>query len=112
MTGPSIFRFTIRDLLWLTVVVAICCGWWLDRSKLVWSYGKARETIANLREKLDRADPLGQTEVQSMEDVWPAKNMRPEAGYALGTALFALASLLVVLVWKNRIHWTLFDQKW
>jgi hypothetical protein len=27
-------RFTIRDLLWLTVVVAFGVSWWLDRSKL------------------------------------------------------------------------------
>ncbi len=25
------FRFSIRDLLWLTVVGAILCAWWLDR---------------------------------------------------------------------------------
>jgi hypothetical protein len=24
------FRFTIRDLLWLTLVVAVGTGWWLD----------------------------------------------------------------------------------
>ena len=24
------FRFTIRDLLWLTLVVALAVGWWLD----------------------------------------------------------------------------------
>jgi hypothetical protein len=24
-------RFTIRDLLWLTLVVAMAVGWWLDR---------------------------------------------------------------------------------
>ena len=27
------FRFTIRDLLWLTVVVALAVGWWLDHSR-------------------------------------------------------------------------------
>ncbi|HUE74975.1 MAG TPA: hypothetical protein VMP01_29175 [Pirellulaceae bacterium] len=27
-------RFTIRDLLWLTVVVALGVAWWLDRSKV------------------------------------------------------------------------------
>jgi hypothetical protein len=27
-------RFTIRDLLWLTVVVALAIGWWLDHRKL------------------------------------------------------------------------------
>jgi hypothetical protein len=30
----SMFRFTIRDLLWLTVVVALALGWWVDRSRL------------------------------------------------------------------------------
>jgi len=23
-------RFTIRDLLWLTLVVALCMAWWID----------------------------------------------------------------------------------
>ena len=27
-------RFTTRDLLWLTLVVALIVGWWLDRSQL------------------------------------------------------------------------------
>jgi len=35
------FRFTIRDVLWLTVVVALGVGWWVDR-----------------REASDRADDL------------------------------------------------------
>ena len=26
-------RFTIRDLLWLTVVVALGVAWWVDRSR-------------------------------------------------------------------------------
>jgi hypothetical protein len=29
------FRFTIRDLLWVTVVAALCVGSWLDRRHLV-----------------------------------------------------------------------------
>ena len=28
-------RFSIRDLLWLTVVVALAVGWWMDRA--AWS---------------------------------------------------------------------------
>lgn len=28
------FRFTIRDLLWLTVVVALGVAWWVDRRNL------------------------------------------------------------------------------
>jgi hypothetical protein len=26
------FRFTIRDLMWLTVVVGLSCCWWLERA--------------------------------------------------------------------------------
>jgi len=28
------FRFTIRDVLWLTMVVALAVTWWLDRKSL------------------------------------------------------------------------------
>jgi hypothetical protein len=28
-------RFTIRDLLWLTVVVALAVVWWVDRRNVV-----------------------------------------------------------------------------
>lgn len=28
------FRFTIRDLLWLMVVVALALGWWVDHRSL------------------------------------------------------------------------------
>ena len=27
-------KFTIRDLFLVTVIVAVCLAWWLDRSKL------------------------------------------------------------------------------
>ena len=29
------FKFTIREMLWLTVVAAIAVAWWLDRARLV-----------------------------------------------------------------------------
>jgi hypothetical protein len=28
------FRFAIRDVLWLTAVVALAAGWWIDRRQL------------------------------------------------------------------------------
>jgi len=28
------FRFSIRDVLWLTVVVAVLMAWWIDRTRL------------------------------------------------------------------------------
>ena len=27
-------RFSIRDLLWLTALVAVLLGWWVDRNRL------------------------------------------------------------------------------
>ncbi|HZL89526.1 MAG TPA: hypothetical protein VFB96_14270 [Pirellulaceae bacterium] len=43
-------RFTIRDLLWLTVVVALAVAWWVDRRQ-----GAARlaETQAELQRTVD-----------------------------------------------------------
>jgi hypothetical protein len=32
------FRFTIRDLLWLTLVVGLIVGWWLDRRMQPYSF--------------------------------------------------------------------------
>ena len=45
-------RFTIRDLLWLMVVVGLGVGWWLDHRKLLQleaqrqSYQALSETLA------------------------------------------------------------------
>jgi hypothetical protein len=30
----SLMTFSIRDLLWLTVVVAVLAAWWIDRLRL------------------------------------------------------------------------------
>jgi hypothetical protein len=33
------FRFTIRDLLWLMLIVALVLGWWVDHRLLsLWGY--------------------------------------------------------------------------
>jgi hypothetical protein len=53
-------RFTIRDVLWLTVVVALAAGWWIDRQRTAgisaaemgrqaWQF----ETVAAVLEKHD-----------------------------------------------------------
>ena len=39
-------RFTIRDLLWLTLVVAVCAGWWFDACRRT---GKINELQLELR---------------------------------------------------------------
>ena len=37
------FRFTIRDVLWLMVVVAVLAAWWVDRSRLAGDATLGRE---------------------------------------------------------------------
>jgi hypothetical protein len=44
-------RFTIRDLLWLTVVVALAVGWWLDRARIE----EKRQALKSERLKYTRA---------------------------------------------------------
>jgi len=35
------FRFTIRDVLWLTVVVGLAIGWGIDRGRLAGALSRA-----------------------------------------------------------------------
>jgi hypothetical protein len=50
------FRFTIRDLLWLTAVIALALGWWLDHSNLKWNDAKDRDFEAKCKAKVQSAD--------------------------------------------------------
>ena len=45
------FRFAICDVLWLTVVVALAAGWWIDhRSQGAWREGIAFDVLTNFIE--------------------------------------------------------------
>jgi len=72
------FRFTIRDVLWLTVVVAMGAGWFMDRMR--WQatisayradYQELQATAARLDEK--RAKLLWQTQ-QGRQKASPDEN--------------------------------------
>jgi len=39
------FRFTIRDVLWLTLVIALVLGWWADRSLLTRRHSREKAAI-------------------------------------------------------------------
>jgi len=41
-------RFTIRDLLWLTLVVALALGWWIERRNLIASYERDIQNLKRL----------------------------------------------------------------
>jgi hypothetical protein len=43
-------KFSIRDLLWLTAVVALASGWWADRSSLRNEISKLEKEVEWLRD--------------------------------------------------------------
>jgi len=51
-------RFTTRDLLWLTAVVALALGWWLDSRRYDWSIKSAqlRKDYYNLMSEIARSE--------------------------------------------------------
>ena len=53
------FRFTIRDLVLLTLVVAMGVGWWLDRTHLATALRDARavEAISRIQTRVESALP-------------------------------------------------------
>jgi hypothetical protein len=64
------FRFTIRDLLWLMVVVGLAVGWWLDhgmqRGLVRWQRGKYLDHV--------RREHPGQGEYERLIGEWMVAN--------------------------------------
>jgi len=53
------FRFTIRELVLLTLVVAMGVAWWLDRAQLLGQNRSLRDQQAILRLEALRAQEIG-----------------------------------------------------
>lgn len=68
-------RFSIRDLFWLTLVVAMGVGWWVDREQVAASAAEAKERLVAEREQLE-----GEWELQRQEVFW-LKLQRPQRDY-------------------------------
>jgi hypothetical protein len=51
------YRFTIRELILLTVIVALALGWWLDRRALIVESTARRERIYDLTVELKKRYP-------------------------------------------------------
>ena len=45
------FRFSIRELMLVTLVVGVCVAWWLDRSHVATESARNREIIMKVRQK-------------------------------------------------------------
>jgi hypothetical protein len=41
-TLAAMFRFTIRDVLWLTTLTAVLVGWWIDHTKTRIDWARVR----------------------------------------------------------------------
>jgi hypothetical protein len=67
-------RFSIRDLLWATLVVALCVAWWLDRSEQRRRAVESDTALASLEVKLDLAmrlvDPLNWPSIEKIHGNW------------------------------------------
>ena len=50
------FRFTIRDVLWLTVVVALAVGWWVEKQAARKTAAKNEELLARVAQLTERAE--------------------------------------------------------
>jgi hypothetical protein len=51
-------RFTIRDLLWLTLVVALCFGWWFNYRQMesqITQLQNAAPTVSISDERVEKA---------------------------------------------------------
>jgi hypothetical protein len=79
------FRFTIRDVLWLTVVVALSVAWWVDNKRIEKAVMRVEELQADFEDRMTVLD-----EVQKNA----AKGLLPGPGMvkALGEAAAAKAS--------------------
>jgi len=55
------FRFTIRDVLWLMVVVAVSVAWWVDRGRLEQRVVKAEHMRDDYAKMLNTLNPNWRT---------------------------------------------------
>jgi hypothetical protein len=52
------FRFTMRDVLWLTVVVALGLGWWVDSKRIEKTVKRVEELQTDLEDRMTVLDEV------------------------------------------------------
>jgi len=58
LAGPLRARFSIRDLLWLTVVAALAVGWWLDHAIIQQERQRISLQQVEMNQKIEDLDKL------------------------------------------------------
>ena len=53
---PAMFKLTLRDLLWLVLVVAMGCAWWVDRSRVVSDRARVVTELDDLSDRYKKLD--------------------------------------------------------
>jgi hypothetical protein len=72
------FRFNPRDLLWLTAVVGLAVGWWLDRARLSEALAVSDERANRLEFAIEGARGFGWTiESQDLPDGSEQDTVKP-----------------------------------
>jgi hypothetical protein len=80
------FRFTIRDLLLLTVIVALVVSWWVDRSRLAADRDSLQRTATELRRVTDDQQGMIAAYSQALmavpQDAWTSRAKSPNSSAA------------------------------
>lgn len=73
-------KFSIRDLLLVTVVVALALGWWLDRSRVAQDAARYKESLMKMRRMgFAGSDLFGQEMQAELNATWEAEHVRKTA---------------------------------
>jgi hypothetical protein len=62
------FRFSIRDVLWLTIVVALAIAWWVERTRALKQIEQLTVSLAAAETRLAEAEDLLEFEGVVMKD--------------------------------------------
>jgi hypothetical protein len=64
------FRFTIRDVLWLTALVALAVAWWIDRSQVAAVNRELRGSLKGVETAMEAHGFLMQLDPRTGKAAW------------------------------------------
>jgi hypothetical protein len=73
-------RFTIRDLLWLTVLVAIAVSWWIDNKRIEKTISKIKGEQAKWTQEQAVLRQHSEDALAILDD-WNKQHGNPPSGY-------------------------------